>query len=168
MLPITRYQTSQSTSPSSILRCRYLACWGLWDLCLPGPTGPFGPSGPASSAIRSPSWPTCPPGALWTLRTCGTSLTSGPIGTRDFIRTLHAVHYDVGTLGPLGPHVPTSPRGPSARPCRLQTDSLHSTDARCYRCTMRKDMSPFSFPGILEPSHLVGSLKSPRGSLVAL
>ncbi|ALN36461.1 hypothetical protein 70L [Ranavirus ambystoma1] len=27
---------------------------------------------------------------------------------------------------------------------------------------MRKDMSPFSFPGRLEPSHLVGSLKSPR------
>ncbi|WAS06783.1 ORF35 [Frog virus 3] len=92
--------------------------------------------GPRVVRYQIPALAYLTPGALWTLRTRGTSLTSGPIGTRDSIRTLHAVHYDVWTLGPLGPLGPTSPRGPSARPCRLQTDSLHSTDARCYRCKM--------------------------------
>ncbi|AAT09695.1 hypothetical protein [Terrapene mexicana triunguis ranavirus 1] len=139
----------------------------------PGTNGTLWAVGPRVVRYQIPALAYLTPGALWTLRTRGTSLTSGPIGTRDSIRTLHAVHYDVWTLGPLGPLGPTSPRGPSARPCRLQTDSLHSTDARCYRCKMlqmqdatdarcKKDMSPFSFPGILEPSHLVGSLKSPR------
>ncbi|QJU69649.1 hypothetical protein [Red-eared slider ranavirus] len=87
-------------------------------MTLPGVSGPLGPLspgtngtlwavGPRVARYQIPVLAYLPPGALWTLRTRGTSLTSGPIGTRDSIRTLHAVHYDVGTLGPLGPHVPT-------------------------------------------------------------
>ncbi|ANZ56988.1 hypothetical protein PPIV_ORF73 [Pike-perch iridovirus] len=87
-------------------------------MTLPGVSGPLGPLspgtngtlwavGPRVARYQIPALAYLPPGALWTLRTRGTSLTSGPIGTRDSIRTLHAVHYDVGTLGPLGPHVPT-------------------------------------------------------------
>ncbi|WVH45276.1 hypothetical protein [Frog virus 3] len=102
----------------------------------PGTNGTLWAVGPRVVRYQIPALAYLTPGALWTLRTRGTSLASGPIGTRDSIRTLHAVHYDVWTLGPLGPLGPTSPRGPSARPCRLQTDSLHSTDARCYRCKM--------------------------------
>ncbi|ASQ42923.1 hypothetical protein [Rana esculenta virus] len=80
-----------------------------------GPLGPLSPGtngtlwvvGPRVARYQIPALAYLPPGTLWTLRTRGTSLTSGPIGTHDSIRTLHAVHYDVGTLGPLGPHVPT-------------------------------------------------------------
>lgn len=133
-----------------------MVCQGLWDLCLPGPTGPFGSSGPASPAIRSLPWPTCPLGPF------GPSGPVSPAGPLGPTTPSGPFTPSTTTSGPWGHSGPTSPWGPSARPCLLQTDSLHSTDARCYGCKMRKDMSPFSFPGILEPSHLIGSLKSPR------
>ncbi|QTE18691.1 hypothetical protein TFV37 [Tiger frog virus] len=65
-------------------------------MTLPGVSGPLVPLSPGTNGTlwavgprvvryQIPALAYLLPGALWTLRTCGTSLTSGPIGTRDSI-----------------------------------------------------------------------------------